>query len=500
MNAPDTPKSLLVIDDEDSICLAFRRFFEKRGWRVFAASSASEGAALHEQFAPHVVFLDVRLPDRSGLSLLDGFANSDSEVVVITAYGGFDTVIQAIHGRAFDCLAKPLDLDEALALADRIWKSRQGAGESAPDESKPDLEFLVGDSPAMRLVGDSPAMQEVYKLIARAAGSAGGSVSASATNMTTPVLIDGETGTGKELVARAIHRFSDRRKGPFIALNCGAIPENLIESELFGHIRGAFTGAETDHVGNFQSADGGCLLLDEVGDLPLGVQVKLLRVLDDQRIVPVGASHPIALDVRVLAVTNKRLEEEVHAGRFRRDLYYRLNVLRISLPPLRGRKGDIEPLVAHFLKLIDRSSGSNPGITPESVRELTARDWPGNVRELKNAILRAAANNPNGPIRLEDLSTGNSAAAMNGRHDDTALSRAAIEYSAGIQSESVGRFHQTLQCAERALIANAMRRFLGRQSEAADYLGLHRNTLRTKLREYGLGSRHSNSQGQDQHG
>lgn len=467
MNLAERSKSVLVIDDEDSICLAFKRFFGDRGWQVSAASSAEEGLSAHSELQPAVVFLDVRLPDRSGLSLLDEFAGSTSDVVVITAFGGFDTVVRAIQGKAYDYLVKPLDLDKALALADRIWESRRLAGsqECADRTVSPDI-----------LVGNSPPMQEVYKLIARAAESS------------TPVLIDGQTGTGKELVARAIHRLGTRHDGPFIALNCGAIPENLIESELFGHVRGAFTGAEKDRVGRFELAHRGSLLLDEIGDLPLSVQVKLLRVLDDGMVERVGSSQPTRLDVRILAVTNKNLEQEVRHGRFRQDLYYRFHGLRVSLPSLQERKEDILSLAAHFLALASAPASPPPVIAPEAGQALMSHAWPGNVRELKNAVQHAVAIAPRRTILADDLPQSVRSRLPATWPDEEALSKAVIEYAIGIPDGSVGRWHQTLEHGERALIAYAIKRFRDNQSDAADYLGLHRNTLRNKLRDMNIES------------
>lgn len=464
VNLTERSKSLLVIDDEDSICLGFKRFFGERGWRVAAAASAEAGLSAYRELEPTVVFLDVRLPDRSGLSLLYQLTGERSNVVIITAYGGLDTIVQAIRGKAYDYLAKPLDLDQALALADRIWESHRPGGSSAPATSRETKDVLIGKSPLMQIV---------YKLIARAAESS------------SPVLIEGETGTGKELVARAIHRLSARHAGPFVALNCGAIPENLIESELFGHVRGAFTGAEKDRPGRFELADQGCLLLDEIGDLPLAVQVKLLRVLDDGIVERVGSAQPIRLNVRVLAVTNKDLDEEIRRGRFRPDLYYRLHVLRISLPPLRERKEDMDALAAHFLAS-PASTTPPPVLAPDAREVLMAHNWPGNVRELRNAIEHAAAMAPRRTIHAVDLPRSIQTHLPANQTLEESLSNAVIEFAVGIQDAQGARSHRALEHAERALIAYAMKRFQGNQSDAADYLGLHRNTMRNKLRDLNI--------------
>jgi len=459
-------KSILVIDDEDSICLAFRRFFEGRGWEVRAAASADEGLAAYLQNPASVVFLDVRLPDRSGLELLDDLTANQADVVVITAYGGLDTVVRAIQGKAHDYLVKPLDLDKALALADRIRQTRDVPGACRADPAAQGRGVLIGNS---------PQMQEVYKLIARATASS------------SPVLIQGETGTGKELVARAIHQFSPRRDGPFVAINCGAIPGTLIESELFGHVRGAFTGAEADRAGKFESASGGCLLLDEIGELPLAVQVKLLRVLDSGVIERIGSSRPVQLDVRILAATNKNLAEEVRQGRFRQDLYYRLAVLHVSLPRLRDRKDDIPLLAEHFVQSAARPDAAPPPLSPEAVAALMMHDWPGNVRELKNAIEHAVAVAPGRTVLQEDLPESVRRGQVARDEPAGALHAAVVEYATGLPDDAA-RCSRTLAEAERALIAYAMKRHRGNQSEAAAYLGLHRNTLRKKLRQLGLGA------------
>lgn len=455
----------LIIDDEDSICLAFERFFARRGWRVFTAPSAESGVRICREVRPVVVFLDVRLPDRSGLGILSELVDHSAEVVVISAFGGLDTVVRAIQGRAYDYLVKPLDLDDAFTLADRINASRRSTTERTGD-----LERETHDS----LIGSSPAMQEVYKRVARAAHS------------TAPVIIEGQTGTGKEMVARAIHSFGARRNAPFAAINCGAIPETLIESELFGHVRGAFTGADADRVGRIESAQHGSFLLDEVGDLPAAMQVKLLRFLDNPCIERVGSSAITRVDVRVLAATNRDLEREVAEGRFRRDLFFRLAVLRITIPPLRERKSDIPQLAEHFLRAAARSDRS-PALAAPALAALIAHDWPGNVRELRSAIEHALAIGPGDAILPEDLPAS---VFSGGRAEDQLtknLHRAIVEFATNARVAN-DRWHSSVAEVERALLVYALKRTQGNQSEAAQFLGLHRNTLRNKLRELRLGS------------
>jgi DNA-binding NtrC family response regulator len=455
-------KSMLVVDDESSICLAFERFFGDRGWRVVSASTAEQGMVLHANHQPPVVFLDVRLPDTSGLKILEQLARGGSRVVVITAFGALSTVVDAIRGKAYDCLIKPLDLDEALALANRIWETDRlapAAVQAGAADEHPEL------------IGDSPAMQRVYKLIARAAASH------------SPVLIEGETGTGKELAARAIHRFSTRSQAAFVPVNCGAIPEQLIESDLFGHVRGAFTGAERDRAGRFEAAHGGCLMLDEVGDLPLAVQVKLLRVLDDGWIERVGASNSVQVDTRIISVTNKSLADEVAAGRFRQDLFYRLAVLHLEMPPLRDRKEDIPALAARFLAEAAAPHGLSPELEPAALDVLMRYDWPGNVRELRNVLRQVVANAPRPRIFASDLPALTSTLVRPAESAEATLASAAVQFAAAHGDEPGTAYPRAVETIERALIAHALTRFDGNQSLAADYLGLHRNTLRNKLRD-----------------
>lgn len=457
-------KSILVIDDEDSICLAFKRFFEKRNWKVETASSVSEGLKKYERFSHTIVFLDIRLPDKSGLDILEELTGKGANVVMITAYGGLDTVVQAIQGKAYDYLSKPIDLDKALSISERIIKSSQV--DSPEDIEKPFDKNVI--------IGKSRAMQDVYKSIARAAVS------------DLPVLIEGETGTGKELVASAIHRFSSRCNAPFVAVNCGAIPQNLIESELFGHVRGAFTGADSDRVGRFEYANGGTLLLDEVGELPLSSQVKLLRVLDNGVIERVGSCQPIQLNIRIIAATNRKLLDDINKGRFREDLFFRLSVLRISLPPLRQRMEDIPLLVKHFIVSKTGFGKPVPAINESVLQALMKYNWRGNVRELKNAIEHAIAVSPNRAITVEDLpSSVRSDETLYGA-DETSLKDIVIDLLEKTEDEGKGKYHKVMELIERSMINYALKRFKDNQSEAAEYLGLHRNTLRNKIRELNI--------------
>ena len=468
----DSPAAtILVIDDEASICFAFERFFGARGYRVLSAGTGAQGLALCRSELPDILFVDVRLPDADGLDLLEELHSMvpDSCIIVITAYGSLNAVTRAIREKAFDCLVKPLDLDRALDLAEQFVEARSRLASASmvePDARQTDL-----TTDAFPVIGESAAMQGVFKAVARAAAT------------DASVLITGETGTGKDLIARSIHRLSDREAKPFGAVNCGALPEALVESELFGHRKGTFTGADSDKVGRFEAADGGTLFLDEVGELPPSSQVKLLRFLDSHVIERLGDVTPRQLDVRILAATNQPLAEAMAAGGFRQDLYYRLAVLEIHIPPLRKRREDILPLAEHFLS---ECTGDTvpPRLSRKAASVLEAYNWPGNVRELRNAIEHALA-----------MTTGNVVLPLHLPHHVRATSTAVQDDSAGaperalddylreIGTEGRDLYQRAVMPIETELIRRVLNECNGNQSEAAQRLGLHRNTLRKKLQE-----------------
>jgi DNA-binding NtrC family response regulator len=464
------PTSILVIDDEEAICFAFRRYFEKRGLRVAVAATAREGLARLRETGADVIFLDVRLPDADGLDVLERIRAEDprAAVIVITAYGSLETVTRALRNQAFEYLVKPLDLDRAAELVDRAVASR-AAGEPAPAE--PDR---ADPRDRTVLVGSSPAMQDVYKRIGKVAQS------------DAAVLICGDTGTGKELVARAIHEHSPRRARPFVAVNCGALPENLVESELFGYVRGAFSGADADKPGRFEAADGGTLFLDEVAELPLAAQVKLLRFLDSQTVERLGSIRSIRLDVRVLAATNRDPRAAVESGALRADLFFRLAVVQIELPRLTQRVADIVPLAEHFLAAQAGRTGQPIRLSDEAAEVLKRYAWPGNVRELRNAAEHAAIVSGGGvilPAHLPETVRAGGAAWGAGPTE-----RAAETYLDAVAAGGEGLHAAAVGPVERAVILRALRAAGGNQSAAAKALGLHRNTLRRKLRELGLGN------------
>ncbi|MCL2700296.1 MAG: sigma-54 dependent transcriptional regulator [Phycisphaerae bacterium] len=472
-----TMPSILIVDDEDAICFAFERYFSARGFAVRAERTFRGGLAAFEAWRPDVVFLDVRLGDGDGLAALERMraVHPASAVIVISAYGSLDVVTRAVRGQAFDFLVKPLDLDRAAALVDQALASR---AERSPGSRGEAAGADTAHSEPAQFVGSSPAMREVFLRI--------GKVAATDAN----VLILGQTGTGKERVAWAIHEHSRRADGPFVPVNCGALPENLVESELFGYVRGAFTGADADKIGRFEAAGGGTLFLDEVGELPPAAQVKLLRFLDNRSIERLGSVTSIPLNVRVLAATNRDLPEECRRGRFRSDLFYRLAVVQIALPPLRDRPEDILPLADHFLRQLSPPRELS-SLHTSTRKRLTAYDWPGNVRELQNAIQHAAIIAGGGTILPDHLPQIVHDGATMRADGESAAGEANEQLQAYIRALPTppgegGLYAAAVTPLERALILHALNKTGGNQSQAADLLGLHRNTLRNKLKELGL--------------
>ena len=458
---------ILVIDDEESICFAFRRYFESRGTAVAVANTVREGRQRYFELRPDVVFLDVRLADGNGLDLLDTLRRDDPDacVIMITAYGSLETVTRAIRNKAFDYLVKPLDLDRAGEVFAQALAARSAAGQA--DQQVP---AARPDHHGTAIIGRSAAIQDVFKRIGRVSQA------------DASVLIHGPTGTGKELVARVIHEHSPREGKPFITVNCAALPENLVESELFGYARGAFTGADAEKPGRFEMADEGTLFLDEIGELPMAAQVKLLRFLDSQTIERLGSVSPICVDVRILAATNRNLPNEVDAGRFRADLYYRLAVIQIEVPPLCDRREDIAMLSEHFLAEL----APGRGISDEAIVALTACDWPGNVRQLRNALEHAAIVSGTGhilPGHLPEAVLKGAGPTVGTDADRDALIPMYLDL---VRPGVDGLYRSALVPIERAMIARALSQTGGKQSAAAKLLGIHRNTLRSKLRELGL--------------
>ncbi len=458
--------TLLIIDDEESICTAFRRYFERRGFEVVVAHSAAEGVRCTERAEPSAAFVDVRLPDADGLELLERLneQSPDTALIVITAYGSMATVAEAVRRNAYDYLPKPIDLDRAEALVQQIIEARDTS--EHPDTAEV-RRYARHDPGPLGIVGCSAAMQDAFKTVARAA------------NSESSVLIRGATGTGKELIARAVHQLSPRAANPFVPVNGGALPESLVEAELFGYEKGSFTGASRAKPGRFERADRGTLFLDEIGELPLPVQVKLLRFLDQRVIERLGSVESRSLDVRVVAATNRDLSQAVEAGGFRADLFYRLAVVEIELPSLAERREDILPLTGYLLGQL-AEEGAAPDLSPEAAEMLKSHDWPGNVRELRNAVEHAAVAAGGRTIRPEHLPASVRQARLEARQsagDADALQR----YVDSLPS-TPGLIHpQAVNELENRLIARALHECGHNQSAAAKLLGIHRNTLRQKL-------------------
>ena len=446
------PFRILVIDDEPTQLELVGGFLRKQGFEVVAAASGRAAVARFKQEPFDLVLTDQRMPDLSGLDVLDAVraASPETAVVIMTAYGTIETAVSAVKAGAADYLAKPLNLDELLHRIHQIQDRRRLLTENR------ELRAALAERHRVEgIIGESGAMQEMLSVVRRVAPS------------DATVLIRGESGTGKELIARALHYASPRAARPLVKVNCAALAESLLEAELFGHEKGAFTGAVTARKGRFELADGGSLFLDEIGDLPPHLQVKLLRVLQEREFERVGSSRPIKVDVRLLAATHRNLEALVREGQFRDDLYYRINVVTIQLPPLRERREDVPMLIDHFLRAFaDKNGKSIRGLTREAREALLRYDYPGNVRELENLIERAVVLTRDDVIDLTDLPLTLEAQA------------AEPESGAGLVAAVEG--------LERRMIREALAKADGIQTRAAELLGIGERVLRYKLKKYGL--------------
>jgi len=444
---------VLVVDDEPSILRLLREALAQWGYQVATASNAREALDALRTALYDAAITDIRMPEMGGLELLREIKKHDDsiEVIVMTGYPTIASAVEALKEGAYDYLSKPLILDELRHLMARVTERKFLKGEVQSLRARLGEELTVNE-----LVGNSTPMQRVKEIIAKVAGT------------DSPVLIEGESGTGKELVAAAIHRLSSRVKGPFVPVNCSAIPADLLESEFFGHVRGAFSGAVSDALGLFRGAHDGTIFLDEIAELSPALQVKLLRVLQEMLVRPVGSTKAYSVDVRVIAATNRDLDRTIAEGRFRQDLYYRLNVVRVSLPPLRTRREDIPALVNHFMRRFNRRFHRDVrGITPEALATLDTYDFPGNVRELENLIERAYAMGAREQVTLADLPT---------------LSRSVATPAA---TATTGAIPQ-LADVEKELILRALAFYRDDKEAAAKALGISRRTIYRRLKEYGL--------------
>jgi len=465
---------ILIADDEDSLRWVLEKGLRGVGYDVTSVKDGEEAVRVFEAQPFDLVFLDVRMPGLDGLTALERIRDlrPDVYVIVMTAHGSMDTAIKAMQRGAYDYLNKPFDLDEVLLLSERALAASRLTQEVARLRTG-----LAEVREFSALIGRHPRMQDVYKTIGRIAG----------TDVT--VLLRGESGTGKELVARAIHHYSRRSGRPFVAVSCAAIPGTLLESEMFGHERGAFTDAKERRLGKFELAHGGTLYLDEIGDTPVDLQTKLLRALQERTIERVGGHESIAIDVRVLAATNRDLEALMKEGRFREDLYYRLNVVTVNLPPLRERRRDIPLLVEHFLAKHVEELGER-GVAPEALDRLVGYEWSGNVRELENVVQRAMVMATAGVILPEHLPIGPVSAAASVAVDATLeeiIERKLMECVRGLRERSSANLYDlVVGLVEKPLLRAVLRETSGNQVRAAQILGINRNTLRKKLTEHGI--------------
>jgi two-component system, NtrC family, nitrogen regulation response regulator GlnG len=463
-----------VVDDDHAIRWVLEKALKGAGFRVTSFPGAAELLDEFESGAPDVLLSDIRMPGVNGLELLARLRAQHPQlpIIIMTAHSDLDSAVAAYQGGAFEYLPKPFDVDEAVALVRRAAQRAQGSAESPPPAASGAL-----------LIGEAPAMQEVFRAIGRLSHS----------HIT--VLITGESGTGKELVARALHEHSPRAKRPFIAINTAAIPKDLMESEFFGHERGAFTGAAAQRRGRFEQADGGTLFLDEIGDMPADLQTRLLRVLQDGSFYRVGGHSLVKVDVRIIAATHQNLEKAVAEGRFREDLFHRLNVIRVRIPSLRERREDIPLLLRHFLLRSAQELQVEPKrLTPEVADYLQNLAWPGNVRQLENVCRWITVMAPAQEIHLQDLPADLHKAESRGAAAAPALAGESQEWPALLRQWAEQRLASggddlvgvATPALERTLIEVALKQTHGHRQEAAKLLGWGRNTLTRKLKELGM--------------
>ncbi len=485
MNTAPPPR-LLVVDDEPDLCTLYELTLLREGYEVDSAGSVQEAWALLQQRPYALLITDMRLPDGTGLDLLHHLeaAGRGERAVVITAFGSAENAVEALKAGAYDYLTKPVDLRQFRAVvASALGRLPAAAATAAASATPPRRRDRPAAAPAaalQRLAGDSPAMQQVRALIGKVARSMA------------PVLLHGESGTGKELVARAIHEVSPRAAQPFVAVNCGAIPENLLEAEFFGYRKGAFTGAAEDREGFFQAAQGGTLFLDEIGDLPLAMQSKLLRVVQERAVRPLGGAAEMPVNVRIVSATHKDLAAEVQAGRFRQDLYYRLNVIRIVVPPLRERMGDLPAICDAVLRRIAADAGVDPvpTLAPDVLPWLQQQAFAGNVRELENLLHRALALSGGASIGRADLDAGDPGAVPGHATDSAAgalaQAPAAAEPAAAAPLPSDLVAH--LDAVERDILERALLRHRYNRTAAGASLGLSLRQMRYRMARLGIGS------------
>ena len=448
--------SILIIDDEEAQRNVLKGYLEKKGFKIFTASSGTEGVKSVQDNMIDIVLSDYKMPDITGLEVLEHVKKINPAIsfIILTAYGTIENAVKAMRLGAFDYISKPVDLDELDLLLERIIENKNLKSEIALLKDQLKEKFKI-DS----FVSNSPRMEEVLSMASRAADSKA------------TVLITGESGTGKEVLAKSIHFASSRKDKPFIAVNIPALPETLLESELFGHEKGAFTGAEKSKKGRFELADGGTIFLDEIGDIPLNLQVKLLRVLQEHQIERLGSSENINIDVRIIAATHQNLEQKIKDGSFREDLFYRLNIVSLNIPPLRERKEDILPLIDYFIdKYSKENNKQKRNLSKEAVDSLLKYNFPGNVRELENIIERSVVLSRNDVITLNDL--------------PNVVKGFKAEKEVKVKEDET--LVEQVEELEKKLIYDALSKANGNQSLAGRMLGLTERNLRYKMQKYDI--------------
>ena len=448
--------SILVIDDEDAQRNILMGYLEKKGFSIYSASSGNEGIKLVKNNLIDIVLSDYKMPDKTGIEVLEEVKKINPEIsfVILTAYGTIENAVKAMRLGAFDYISKPVDLDELDLMIEKIIENKNLRSEIRLLKSQLQEKYKI-DS----FISHSPKMEEALSLAVRAADSKA------------TILITGESGTGKEVLAKSIHYISSRKDKPFIAVNIPALPETLLESELFGHEKGAFTGAEKAKKGRFELADKGTIFLDEIGDIPLNLQVKLLRVLQEHQIEKLGSSEIIDIDVRIIAATHQNLEEKIKDGSFREDLYYRLNIVSIHIPQLMERKEDIVPLTEYFAeKYSNENSRPKLELSKEAIGLLMKYDFPGNVRELENIIERAVVLSRSEVITVNDLPN-----VVRGYKRESEISE-----------KEQGNMIERVEALEKKLIFDALQQANGNQSLAGRMLGITERNLRYKMQKYGI--------------
>jgi len=465
--------TILIIDDDDQLRMSFERLLIEEGYQVRTAASGESGIRMVEDALPDLVVLDVRLPGMNGLETFERIHTVEQKlpVIIMTAYGTTETAIEATKMGAFDYIIKPFDIPQMLTTI------RQALDVGRFMRSPVDMDVSPDHTGGEAIIGKSPAMQDVYKSIGRV----------SATDAT--VLVRGGSGSGKELAARALYQHSTRAQRPFLVINCVAIPDTLLESELFGYEKGAFTGATHRRVGKIEQANGGTVFLDEIGDMPINLQAKMLRLLQEKSIERLGGRETIPVDVRIIAATNRNLESLITTGQFREDLYYRLKVITIWLPPLSERTGDIPLLTDYFLSRFSAELGiENPGITREAVSKLVSNSWPGNVRELSNTIQKALIFNRGAPLSRADITQAAGQDIRNRHLDINTCDKNIRVWIRGLLSkgDQDNLLEKCLDHLGSVLVGEALSLTGGNRSQAAKLLGISRPTLHAKIEKYKL--------------